>query len=348
MPAPASSPAQLYVGVDIAAASFAASWVRPGGQPTAARTFPQTPAGFAAFQELLEATGVAPAAILVVLEATGSYWAALAVSLHQARFRVAIANPAQVHNYAKSLPRRSKTDALDAQLLAQYALERQPAAWTPPPMVYHELRQRLVARDGLLEMRQQARNQLHALQQWPVQVAAVQEQLAEVIASLDAQLQRLEEAIAVVLADGAWAASAELLQGIAGIGQLTAAWILVATVNFTTCASPEAASQYAGLAPLDRVSGTSVRGRPSIGQAGHHRLRTALYMATLSAAQHNPIIKSFYDRLRAAGKPVKVARCAAARKLLHLAFAVVTKGQPINPSFKPVASTVSDSTNIGA
>jgi transposase len=277
---------------------------------------------------------------------------ALAVSLHQAGFSVAIVNPAHVYNYAKSLPRRSKTDALDAQLLTQYALERQPAPWTPPPTVYHELRQRLVARDGLLEMRQHARNQLHALQQWPVQVAAVQAQLAEVIASLDGQLQRLDEAIGVVLADGAWAASAELLQGIAGIGQLTAAWILVATVNFTTCARAESASHSAGLAPLDRMSGTSVRGRPRIGHAGHHRLRTALYMATLSAAQHNPVIKTFAqrapDRLRAAGKPVKVARCAAARKLLHLAFAVVTKGQPFNPSFKPVSSTVGDSTNIGA
>ena len=186
----------------------------------------------------------------------------------------------------------------------------------------------------LLELRQQARNQLHALQQWPVPVAAVQAQLAEVIASLDTQLQRLDEAIGVVLADGAWAASAELLQGIAGIGQLTAAWILVATVNFTTCARPEAASQYAGLAPLDRVSGTSVRGRPRIGHSGHHRLRTALYMAPLSAAQHNPVIKSFYDRLRAAGKPVKVARCAAARKLLHIAWAVTTRGRPFDPHYQ--------------
>ena len=75
----------------------------------------------------------------------------------EAGFAVAVVNPAHIHNYARSLPRRSKTDALDAQLLAQFAAERQPARWTPPPQIYHALRQRLVARDGLLAMRQPSR-----------------------------------------------------------------------------------------------------------------------------------------------------------------------------------------------
>jgi Transposase IS116/IS110/IS902 family len=89
----------------------------------------------------------------------------------------------------------------------------------------------------------------------------------------------------------------------------------VSTLNFTTCDTVEALTAYAGLAPMPRQSGTSVWHRPSIGHTGNGRLRTAFYMATLSAAQHNPVIKAFYTRLRAAGKPEKVARCAAARKL---------------------------------
>src|SRR5919112_2013242 len=80
-----------------------------------------------------------------------NYWVALAVTLHAAGYIVSIVNPAKVHHYAQSLSRRSKTDPLDAQLLAQFAVERRPAVWTPPPAIYHELRQRLVARDGLLE-----------------------------------------------------------------------------------------------------------------------------------------------------------------------------------------------------
>ena len=332
---------QLVAGVDIAATSFMAAWARPGQTSSAPRPFEQTPQGFASFQKQLAATGGAPETTLVVLEATGSYWVALAVALHSAGYHVAVVNPAHVHNYAKSLPRRSKNDSLDARLLTQFGLERQPAPWTPPPAVYHELRQRLVARDGLLTMRQQARNQLHALEQWPVRVAAVHLQMTQLVESLDEQVRTLEKAIAQVLADGAWAASAAHLQSIPGLGLVTAAWLLVGTVNFTTCASAQAAAHYAGLAPMERQSGTSIRGRPCIGHGGNGRVRTALYMATLSAARYNPVIKTFYTRLREAGKPAKVARCAAARKLMHLAFAVVTKEQDFNPSYQksPVVST---------
>lgn len=332
MTSPTPIPAyQLYVGIDIAAATFTASWMRLDGRPGAASTFPQSPTGFAAFQGQLQATGVAPSATLIVLEATSSYWVALAVTLHAAGYVVSVVNPAKVHNYAKSLPRRGKTDQLDAQLLAQFAAERRPEPWTPPPAIYHELRQRLMARDSLLEMRKQARNQLHALLQWPVVVPAVQQQLEGVIASLDEQIRVLDGAIAEVLATGAWAASALRLQSIPGIGVLTAAWILVTTVHFMQCPTVEAAVGYAGLNPLEGSSGTSLQRRPAIGHGGNRRLRTALYLAAMSATQHNPVIKVFYTRLREAGKAPKVARCAAARKLLCLAWAVVTKEQMFDP-----------------
>jgi transposase len=133
--------------------------------------------------------------------------------------------------------------------------------------------------------------------------------------------------------DNAWAEAAARLQTITGVGLITTAWLLTATLNFSLCPTPEAATAYAGLAPHAYQSGTSVQKRPTIGHTGHARLRTVLYVASLSAAQHNPAIKPFYDRLRAAGKPSKVPRCAAARKLLHIAWAVATKGQPFNPPY---------------
>ena len=151
---------QLFAGVDIAATSFMAAWARPVRPSPRRAPSSNPPEGFAAFHKQLAATGVAPAATLVVLEATGSYWVALAVTLHSAGYHVTVVNPAHVYNDAKSLPRRGKTDGLDARLLTQFGLERQPEPWRPPPLVSHELRQRLVARDGLLTMRQQARNQL--------------------------------------------------------------------------------------------------------------------------------------------------------------------------------------------
>jgi transposase len=325
---------RLFVGIDVAAKTFTATWTADRSHYPAAVTFDDTATGRTQFQTHIQATGIAPTETLVVLEATGSYWITLAVTLHEAGFAISVVNPAHVHYWAQSLPRRGKTDPLDARVLAQFAAERQPARWTPPPAVYHEVRQRLAARDALRELRQQTRNQRHALAQWPVVVASVMTRLDAVITDLDARITTLEAEIQQVLHQGEWATSAALLESITGIGMLTAAWLLVLTVNFTRCATSAALTNYAGLTPLSRDSGTSVRGRAQLGHGGNVRLRTVVYLATLSAAQHNPIIKAFYTRLRAAGKPMKVARCAAARKLLQLAYAVVTNQTPFDPAYQ--------------
>jgi transposase len=126
---------RCFGGVDIAAASFTAVWTADGTMQPKAVTFSQNASGFAAFQQQLQATHVAPAQTLIVLEATGSYWIALAVTLHEAGYAVAVRNPAQLHNYAQSWSRRSKTDELDAQVFMRFAAERTPAPWLPPPAV---------------------------------------------------------------------------------------------------------------------------------------------------------------------------------------------------------------------
>jgi transposase len=141
---------------------------------------------------------------------------ALAVWLHDHGYHVAIINPTQIVHFITSLPCRPKTDPHDSLVLVLFAQERQPVAWTPPPAVYHELRQRLVARDALMEMRQQARNQHHALEQWPVHIAPVLTEFTAIIADFDTRIAELERAITHVLADGAWAASAALLTSIPG------------------------------------------------------------------------------------------------------------------------------------
>ena len=260
-----------------------------------------------------------------------SHWVARAVALHEAGHRVAVVNPRQAHHCAKAQLRRAKTDALDAQDRARLAAALQPAPWTPPPAVDHEVRQRLVARDVLLAMRQQARNQRHALLQWPVVVEGVRRQLDELIADLDRRIAALEAEVAAVLEASEWAESLACVTSAPGIGLITAAWLLVSTLTFTRCSGPEAVTASVGLAPMPRESGRSLRGRRSIGHDGHARLRTALYLATLSAARYNPAIRAFYERLRAAGKPLKVARCAAARTLLHQAWALGTKQQRFDP-----------------
>lgn len=325
---------QLYIGVDISATTATVAWMKPGSKVTRPFTIDQTLEGYAVFQRKIVEAGYTPTSVLVVMEATGAYWIWMATTLVEAGFKVSVINPACAHHFAKALLKRAKTDAIDAQTLAQLAALLQPEPWTPPPLVYHQLQQRLRERETLLCLQRQLNNQLHALAQNPVIIAEVRARMATLIEILKQQLKEVEAEIQQALTqDQQWAISAELLQSIKGIGWLTAAWLLVTTLNFTTCQTPEAATAYAGLAPALYQSGSSVWHKPTIGHTGQTRLRTALYMATLSAAQSNPVIKTFYDRLRATGKPMKVARCAAARKLLHIAWAVVKKRQPFNQNY---------------
>ncbi len=304
----------VFVGIDIAAKTFTATWLHQGQSLAKPITFAQTPDGWQSLQQRLLATGVAPEQILVVMEATGSYWITGATTLVAAHFRVSVINPAQAHYFAKALLKRSKTDAIDAATLAQLL---QPASWTPPPAVYHEVQQRLHQREALLAMRQQVRNQRHALLQHPIVVTAVHDRMDVLITTLTEQIAAVEAEIATALdQDAAWAAAAKRLQTIPGIGLLTAATLLTTTLKFTVCDTAEATASYAGLVPREWSSGTSIARTARIGHTGNTQLRTSLYLATLSACRHNPIIKPFYDRLRAKGKRNKVARCAAARKLL--------------------------------
>lgn len=325
---------RLFVGIDIAKASASVAWMSTERTLSRVMTIEQTLQGFRTLQQRLLSTGYAAQSILVVMEATGSYWMNLALSLTQADFRVSVINPDQAHHFAKALLKRAKTDAIDAQTLAQLAALLQPAVWNPPPAMFAELYQRLIERESLLGMRQQVRNQLHALTHCPTVIASVRTRMEQLIESLTKQISEVETELDAALAlDPDWAASAIRLQTIPGIGPFTAAWLVVTTLNFTVCEKVEELTAYAGLAPHPYQSGTSVHGRANIGHTGNAALRTAVYLATLSAAQYNPVIKRFYDRLRAAGKPMKVARCAAARKLLHLAWACIKNKEDFDPQY---------------
>jgi transposase len=158
---------KLFVGVDVAAATLSVAWVAPGAPVSRSITIEQTAAGFAKLQHHLTALGYQPQEILVVMEATGSYWMSLATTLVAAGFAVSVINPKQAHDFANALLKRAKTDAVDAQTLAQLAAMLQPTPWTPPPAIYEELQQRLAQRAALIDLRQQVRNQRHALTQKP-------------------------------------------------------------------------------------------------------------------------------------------------------------------------------------
>lgn len=141
--APRDADYQLFVGVDIAAATATVAWQTLKQKPSKPLTIEQTVDGFSVLHQRLMKTGAIPAQTLVVLEATGVYWLSFATFFSRQGYAVSVVNPTQAHHFARALLKRAKTDAIDAQTLAELAALLQPALWTPPPAIYEELEQRL-------------------------------------------------------------------------------------------------------------------------------------------------------------------------------------------------------------
>jgi transposase len=248
---------------------------------------------------------------------------------------VAVVSPASARYYAQARLRRAKTDAVDARVLAQYGRDLRPARWTPPPAEIQQLQLLLRQRDDLVAMRVQTTNRLHALAQWPDLPADLADPLRAVLAVVREQVAALEARIqAHAAAVGTIAAEVQRLDAVKGVGALTALLVLTELWALGPTATPQQATAYAGLDPAPHQSGTSVRGRGGISKTGNARLRQALYMAAVSASQHNPTLAPFYQRLLARGKLKQVALVAVARKLLVLLVTLLRQQRTYDPAWQ--------------
>jgi transposase len=323
----------LYVGIDIAAERAMVAWqVTATGEAGTLDIAQQRSDDGRLVRQLRQYAR--PAQTLVVMEVTGQYWVALADYLYAQGFVVSVINPLQARRFAQLQQQHAKTDVIDAHLLVRYARQLQPAPWTPPPAIYYQLQQRLSYRQDLIEMRTQQRNRLHALTHHPHAEPTIEQRLRHHLDYLDREIKALEAELSALLRQHhPWAEAARRLRTIKGLGLITVAWLLVATQCFAFCQTPEQAAAFAGLVPYPRQSGSSLRAKRGVGRGGHAPLRTALYMATLAAARYNPSAKALYQRLLARHKPNKVARVAVARKLIHIAWAVVIKERDFDPNY---------------
>ena len=328
-PAPAPT---TYVGIDVAAATLAVVRQRGDAAPAPALTLANSAEGWRALDAALRAGGAAPAARRLVREATGASWPGAATALHAAGWVVSVVAPSSMRHYAQARPRRAKTDAVDAAVLAQYGRELQPAPWAPPPAEVQALQLLIRQRDDLVAMQTQARNRQHALARLPgvpaeacAPMAAVLDTLAEQIRQLDVAIRRRAEAA------GSIARAIARLQTATGVGLLTAAIVVVETRALGRGVTPAQAVAHAGLDPAPHETGRSVRGAGHISKTGNARLRQAVYMAAVSAVRYHPPLRAFYERLVKRGKPKKVALVAAARKLLALLMTLLIHGRDFDP-----------------
>ena len=307
------------LGIDIAKAKFATALITLDGK-IRHKSCANTPAGFAELATWLERRAVTH--VHACLEATGTYGEALATWLHDAGHVVSVVNPAIIHAFARTQLARSKTDRIDAELIARFTATHQPPAWTPPAPEIRQL-QALVRRlDALQGMRTQEANRLAA----GVIVAEVRASIDAVLAHLDAQIAHVQQLIRQHLDQHPGLRSQrDLLTTIPGIGEATAA-VLIAELFDKRYRSARQAAAFAGLVPRLVESGT-LRGRSRLSKIGPGRLRKALYFPALTALRWNPTIRAVRARLQAAGKPPMVIVGAAMRKLIHLAYGVLKTGR---------------------
>ena len=312
------------LGIDIAKAKFAVALLTGDGK-VRHKSCTNTPAGFADLAAWLQRQQVRT--VHACLEATGTYGDALATWLHDAGHVVSVVNPAIIHAYARTQLARSKTDRIDAELIARFTATQLPPPWTPPAPEIRQL-QALVRRlDALQGMRTQELNRLEA----GVAVADVRASIEAVLANLDAQIAHVKQLIRDHLdRHPGLRAQRELLTTIPGIGETTAA-VLIAELFDKSYTSARQAAAFAGLVPRIIESGT-LRGRSRLSKIGPGRLRKALYLPAVAALRWNPTIRAVRARLHAAGKPPMVILGAAMRKLIHLAFGVLKSGRAYDPT----------------
>jgi len=257
----------------------------------------------------------------VVMEATGGLEGPVAAALAVAGIPTAIVNPRQVRDFARATGKLAKTDAIDANVLAHFAEALRPEPRPLPDKKSKEMSDLLARRGQVVGMITAEKNRLSRV----VSLRVVEAVKAHIV-FLEVELENIDSDLKQAVKDSPlWRAKEDLLRSVPGIGHVTSITLLCDLPELGTLGRKEIAS-LVGVAPINRDSGT-YRGKRMV-WGGRARVRSALYMATLVATRHNPIIMAFYHRLVEAGKANKVALTACMRKLLTILNAMVKHNTP--------------------
>jgi transposase len=310
------------LGIDISKSSFHLELSVNG--KLRHRKFANRKEGFADLDVWLAKHSATP--VHACMEATGPYGEELALYLYEAGHMVSVVNPAQIKAFGQSELLRNKDDQPDAGLIRRFCEKQRPAAWAPLPLHLRELQALTRHLDGLLETRQQQCNRLEG-----AKTKDVIKSLRKLVAYLDKEIERTENQIRNhINSYPDLKEQFHLLDSISGIGTRTAA-ALLGEINFKQYRSARQLAAYAGLTPKNDRSGTK-RGRTRLSKIGNSRIRKALFMPAIVAKRHNPIIRTFCERLANNGKNKMQVIGAAMRKLIHIAYGVVMSGKSFDPN----------------
>ena len=319
-----------HVGIDVSSKELVVV-ISLNGKQRKAQMFDNTPEGHLALCRALHKLPGEES--LICMEATGVYHFDLAVLLSRsATLKVMVINPKAAHNFAKALMQRSKTDRVDASVLASYA-ERMPfVAWVRPGEESLEIRalaRRIAATN---KIKTQVKNQLHALDFIRETPTIVMTQTKELITMLDEQVEKYREsALGIIQRSALLKSSYTFITSIKGIADASAIQLLGELLVMPSDMTIKQWVAYAGLDPRQFESGSSVLKKPRISKAGNKYIRQALYMPALVSTRFEPHIKAYYEHLQVNNGLRKMqALCAVMRKLLHAIYGMLKNKLPFD------------------
>lgn len=241
---------------------------------------------------------------------------------------VSIVNPARIKGFAQSELIRTKTDKIDAGVIARFCLAMNPEIWIPPSAEMRSLRALVRRAESLIDMLTQEKNRLGTAHE------SVTSLIRDHIDYLNHEIEEVRQRIAdLINRDPKLRQKRDLLDSIPGIGKATIGALLAELDDLEKFKHVRELVAFIGLAPKETLSGTSIKGKPRLCKTGHARLRRALYMPALVSIQRNPFMIAFYQRLKAKGKNGKVIVCAIMRKLVHVIFGVLKSGRKYDPHY---------------
>jgi transposase len=316
----------LHLGIDVAKAKLDCV-LRLADGKFKHRVVENNQKGFALLSDWLSKHDAASAH--ACMEATGVYWEAVAEYLAHREMNVSVINPAQIKAFGTSRLMRTKTDKVDAKLIAEFCFERHPEPWQAPSPSEQALRALVLRLDALQAMRTQESNRLEVARD------IIKTDIANHIVWLDGEIKALIKKISDYLdSDTDMKSKQELLDSIPGLGERTISFLLAFSIHPGRFSNARQAAAFAGLDPRQYESGSSVRGKPRLSKVGHSILRKALYMPAMVTLYRTDWGRRFRERLAAAGKPPKLIIGAMMRKLLHVAYGVLKSGKSFNPALQ--------------
>lgn len=323
-----------FIGIDVGKEKLDVLWLRQSvPQKVKTRVFRNhRPQLQDVAQWLIKQTGKVPGEIHVVMEATSIYHENLAYALHGVGFRVYVANPARVKEFARSEGVLNKTDKKDSLVLALYAQEKHTrlTAWQPEAKEIRQLRS-LMARLEALEKDLQREKNRHEKALATDTSERVIASIEDMIAALEAEIRKLKDDIDNhINGHPRLKDDRELLKSIPGVAEVCSVQLL-ALLRSRDFVSARECAAFIGVVPVQVESGSSIRRQARISKAGRSAIRQKLYMAAVTACQHNPDISALKRRMQAKGKAGMTIVVAAMRKLVHIAYGVLKHQQGYIP-----------------